>query len=80
MEKNERLILFLTVNPHEAFVRCVSNFSISCSADSVVFFYVTMFLICDDVRSEYMSAHVRIDSSHAVGSPLPRLFVVVGLA
>ena len=43
-------------------------------------FYVTMFLICDDVRSEYMSAHVRIDSSHSVGSPLPRLFVVVGLA
>ena len=40
-------------------------------------FYVTMFLICDDVRSEYMSAHVRIDSSHAVGSPLPRLFVVL---
>ena len=44
------------------------------------FFYVTMFLICDDVRSEYMSAHVRIDSSYAVGSSPPRLFVAVGLA
>ena len=43
-------------------------FQFDAGADSVVFLCDDV-LICDDVRSEYMSARVRIDSSPSVGSP-----------
>ena len=56
----------LKVNPFEKIWRWVSNFSVWCKCKFSCF-YVTMFLICDDVRSEYMSTHVRIDSSRFVG-------------
>ena len=81
LEKNERLIHFWqwTHMKHLSDVFNIFQFS-AVQIRSYYFLFWWCFLICDDVRSEYMSAHVRIDSSQDVGSPPLLLFVVVGLA
>ena len=66
--------------PWEFFWQCVSNFSAWSTCGFSCVFVRRCFKRNCDVRSEYMSAHVRIDSSGSVGFPFLGLFVVVGLA
>ena len=68
----------LQVNPpFEIFTVCFEIFLSVILVQIQVRFWCEDVLIFCDVRSEYMSAHVRIDSSGSVGFPFP-CFVCCG--